>query len=107
MATNPPFTDAAYISQFVLLPLSSPSMGPTAAASSGGAGLQPMIRCDGRLLPSASYQLLYSLLGTSYGGNTTNFAVPNIAQPAPNLAWFVSANGYYPSPDPTATTSGR
>lgn len=35
--------------------------------------------CDGRLLPIASYSALFSLLGTTYGGNgTTNFALPDL-----------------------------
>ncbi|QIH07521.1 MULTISPECIES: tail fiber protein [unclassified Pseudomonas] len=34
--------------------------------------------CDGKLLSINDYQILYSLLGTLYGGNgTTTFAVPN------------------------------
>lgn len=35
--------------------------------------------CDGRLLPIAQYTALFSLLGTTYGGNgQTNFALPNL-----------------------------
>ncbi|MFV3131418.1 phage tail protein [Niveispirillum sp. KHB5.9] len=35
--------------------------------------------CDGTVLSINSYQALYSLLGTRYGGNgTTNFAVPDL-----------------------------
>lgn len=35
--------------------------------------------CDGSLLPIAQYQALFSLLGTTYGGNgTTNFALPDL-----------------------------
>lgn len=35
--------------------------------------------CDGQLLPINQNQALFSLLGTSYGGNgTTNFALPNL-----------------------------
>jgi microcystin-dependent protein len=34
--------------------------------------------CDGSLLPIAQYQTLFSLIGTTYGGNgTTNFAIPD------------------------------
>ncbi|MBX2928522.1 MAG: phage tail protein [Saprospiraceae bacterium] len=34
--------------------------------------------CDGQLLSIAQYQALFSLLGTTYGGNgTTNFALPD------------------------------
>lgn len=35
--------------------------------------------CDGSLLPIAQYQALFSLLGTTYGGNgTTTFALPDL-----------------------------
>jgi microcystin-dependent protein len=35
--------------------------------------------CDGSILPINQYDVLYTLLGTTYGGNgTTNFAVPDL-----------------------------
>jgi microcystin-dependent protein len=35
--------------------------------------------CDGRLLPISQYDALYSLLGTTYGGDgQSNFALPNL-----------------------------
>jgi microcystin-dependent protein len=35
--------------------------------------------CDGRVLPIQQYCALFSLLGTTYGGNgTTNFALPDL-----------------------------
>ena len=35
--------------------------------------------CDGQLLPIAQNQALFSILGTTYGGNgTTNFALPDL-----------------------------
>jgi microcystin-dependent protein len=35
--------------------------------------------CDGRLLPISQYTALFSILGTTYGGNgTTNFALPDL-----------------------------
>ena len=35
--------------------------------------------CNGQLLPIAQYQALYSLIGTTYGGDgQTTFAVPNL-----------------------------
>ena len=35
--------------------------------------------CDGQLLPISQNTALFSLLGTTYGGNgTTNFALPNL-----------------------------
>jgi microcystin-dependent protein len=40
--------------------------------------------CGGQLLPIAQNQALFSLLGTTFGGNgTTNFALPNLLGRAP------------------------
>ena len=40
--------------------------------------------CDGRLLPINQNQALFSLLGTTFGGNgETNFALPNYTRIAP------------------------
>ena len=41
-------------------------------------------RCDGQLLPISQNQALFSLLGTTYGGNgTTTFALPDLRGRAP------------------------
>lgn len=41
--------------------------------------------CDGQLLPINQNQALFSLLGTTYGGDgTTNFALPNLQGRASN-----------------------
>jgi len=40
--------------------------------------------CNGQILPISQYTALFSLLGTTYGGNgTTNFALPNFQGNAP------------------------
>ena len=40
--------------------------------------------CDGQLLPISGNEALFSLLGTTYGGNgSTNFALPNLNNRAP------------------------
>ena len=40
--------------------------------------------CDGQLLPIRQYTALFSLLGTTYGGNgTTTFGLPNLPGSAP------------------------
>jgi microcystin-dependent protein len=37
------------------------------------------VQCNGQLLPINQYQALFSLLGTTYGGNgTQNFGLPNV-----------------------------
>ena len=41
--------------------------------------------CNGQLLSIAQNQALFTLLGTTYGGNgTTNFAVPDLRGRVPN-----------------------
>jgi len=40
--------------------------------------------CDGAILPLSQYSALFSLLGTSFGGNgTSNFALPNLQSSIP------------------------
>ena len=40
--------------------------------------------CNGQLLPISQYTALFSLLGTTYGGNgTSNFGLPNLQGVAP------------------------
>lgn len=58
--------------------------------------------CDGTLLPIAQNQALFSLLGTTFGGDgTTNFALPNLTGPTDasgaSLNWIIAMNGVYPS----------
>ncbi|MGO4497993.1 phage tail protein [Paenibacillus sp. 2RAB27] len=37
------------------------------------------VQCNGQILPIQQYAALFSLLGTTYGGNgSTNFALPNL-----------------------------
>ncbi len=50
--------------------------------------------CNGQILPIAQNQALFSLLGTTYGGNgTTNFALPDLRGRTPT--------GFGPSADPS------
>ena len=40
--------------------------------------------CDGSLLPISQYEVLYTLIGTTYGGDgTTNFALPDLRSRIP------------------------
>ncbi len=53
--------------------------------------------CDGRLLPIASYQALYTLLGTRFGGNgVTTFGLPDLRGRAALGADQLSGGGVYP-----------
>jgi microcystin-dependent protein len=57
-------------------------------------------RCDGQLLPINQNQALFSLLGTTYGGNgQTNFALPDLRGrvplgfgPSPGAAYVLGQN---------------
>jgi microcystin-dependent protein len=53
--------------------------------------------CDGSMLSINDNTALFSLLGTSFGGNgQTNFALPTIA-PEAGLAACIATAGVYPS----------
>lgn len=64
----------------------------TAGTVSGG------MPCDGRLLDIQTYQVLFALLGTTYGGNgVTNFALPDLRKAAPNgLTYVIATQGIFP-----------
>jgi microcystin-dependent protein len=66
---------------------------------------QGWVPCDGRVLsidnPNTA---LFSLIGTSYGGDgTTNFAVPNLSQIPKGLTFFICVIGVYPQSPPAET----
>jgi hypothetical protein len=65
------------------------------AGKTAGAGTIP---ADGQLLPIASNVALFSLLGTTYGGNgKTTFALPNLKKAAPNgLTYSICQFGVFP-----------
>ena len=61
--------------------------------------------CQGQILPISQYQALFSLIGTTYGGDgVTNFALPNLSgdkaikdASGAALNWVIALNGVYPS----------
>jgi microcystin-dependent protein len=56
--------------------------------------------CSGQLLPINQNQALFSLLGTTFGGDgRTNFAVPNLNAGTlqEGLHYIICVNGVYPS----------
>ena len=63
--------------------------------------------CNGQLLPIADYTALYTLIGTTYGGDGTNtFALPNLQSRVPIGAGTLSGNTYVLGQmDGTETTS--
>ena len=57
------------------------------------------IRCEGQFLPVSQYPILFSLLGTTFGGDgRTSFHLPNLSEgPAANTFYYISLTGAYPS----------
>ncbi len=56
--------------------------------------------CSGQLLPINQYQALFSLLGTTFGGDgRTNFALPKLDAGAlqNGLHYIICLNGIYPA----------
>ena len=56
--------------------------------------------CEGQLLQISQYTPLFSLIGTTYGGDgRTTFALPNLKgkEPDPNLHYCIALNGIFPS----------
>jgi microcystin-dependent protein len=55
------------------------------------------VAARGVFLPVATQQALFSLLGTTFGGNgESNFVVPDVPAPIPSTGWFVCNAGLYP-----------
>jgi hypothetical protein len=61
-------------------------------------GLTTIVPADGRLLPIAGNTALFSVLGTTFGGDgTSNFAVPDMRKMAPNnMTWSICVQGVFP-----------
>jgi len=60
--------------------------------------------CQGQLLPIAQNTALFSLIGTTFGGDgVTNFKLPNLTEhkdaSGAALKWIIALVGVYPSRD--------
>ena len=54
--------------------------------------------CDGQVLPISQNQPLFSILGTTYGGDgIQNFAFPKLSPPVPGISYIIATCGIYPS----------
>ncbi|MGO1073262.1 phage tail protein [Lysobacter sp. CA199] len=63
--------------------------------------------CNGQILSIAQNQALFSLLGTTYGGNgTTTFALPNLQSRTPVEFGASSDPGWSPTPYQLGETGG-
>lgn len=55
--------------------------------------------CDGSTVSIATYSVLYSVIGTRYGGDgVNNFKLPDLrtANPSDSINYFIAYNGIYP-----------
>ena len=55
--------------------------------------------CDGRTLQISQYQVVFALLGTTYGGDgQTNFMLPNLVgkEPIAGSAYCICVEGIFP-----------
>ncbi|MDO8846142.1 MAG: tail fiber protein [Methylicorpusculum sp.] len=56
--------------------------------------------CNGAMLPIEQHVMVYTLLGTTYGGDgQRTFALPNLVgkEPAPGLVYCICVEGLFPS----------
>ncbi len=56
--------------------------------------------CEGQTLQIAAYQGLFTLLGTTFGGNgTTTFCLPDLRSAAqlPGMHYCIAVQGIYPN----------
>jgi|ERR1700738_98535 hypothetical protein len=85
--------------------IGAPGPTPAAAPLLGQVGLFAFgfapagwLPCDGRLMSIMPNQALFSLLGTTYGGDgRINFALPNLKPVGPQgPGYFIAVQGTYP-----------
>lgn len=57
-------------------------------------------KCDGTLLAISNNNALFTLLGTTYGGDgSATFALPSLKSPIPNAQYCIATQGIFPSVD--------
>ena len=53
--------------------------------------------CDGALLQITRWTALFSIVGTTYGGDgRTTFGLPKIDPPTPGVRYVIALEGIYP-----------
>jgi microcystin-dependent protein len=62
---------------------------------SGSFEPQGWMFCDGRKLKSSRYELLFSILGLSHGGDGVYFNLPNISDVS-GVKYIICIEGEYP-----------
>ena len=57
------------------------------------------VTCEGQTIPITSNNALYSLIGTTFGGDAqTSFKLPDLKgkEPAPGMQYCIALQGIYP-----------
>lgn len=54
------------------------------------------LACNGASLAKSAYSDLFAKIGTTYGGNSTNFSLPTISAPVANTLYIIKAFDYEP-----------
>ncbi len=68
-----------------------------ATGESWARSVTDMMPANGMLLPTSNFPVLYSIYGTTFGGNgETNFSIPKMLAPA-GTTWYLCTQGIYPS----------
>jgi microcystin-dependent protein len=53
--------------------------------------------CDGAQLPIAQHAALYNLIGTTFGGGGTTFALPDLTRVVPKgYSYYIATTGLFP-----------
>jgi len=56
--------------------------------------------CEGNLIPISENDALFSLIGTTYGGDgEQTFALPNLKGKVPGMHYCIAMSGIFPSRD--------
>lgn len=68
---------------------------------SNGEGSKNWKLCDGSSLKVSDYQMLFALIGTTYGGDESSFNIPDLKgkSPIPGVNYYIAVNGIFPQRD--------
>jgi microcystin-dependent protein len=82
--TDPNFPREPYLGELFLLPYEDNS--------------QNLMLCNGSRVTRQSHESLYGLVGTRFGGDAEQFALPDLRAAAPpNYSYYISSNGRIPA----------
>lgn len=56
------------------------------------------VECNGMSLPTRENQVLYAVIGNTYGGDTNTFKVPKLDAPQ-GMRYIICNCGLYPMPE--------